>query len=47
MASVLLLKVMRGSSGPGQGLSTHGEEGATPQSTVEGYWAPDVGSAQD
>jgi len=36
-ASVLLLKVMRGSSGPGEGLTTKGEEGAAPQSTVGGY----------
>lgn len=46
-ASVLLLKVMRGSSGPGEGSTTNGEEGAAPQSTVGGYWAPEGGAAQD
>lgn len=46
-ASVLLLKVMTGSSGPGEGFTTNGEEGAALQSTVGGYWAPEAGAAQD
>lgn len=46
-ASVLLLKVITGSSGPGEGFTTNGEEGAALQSTVGGYWAPDVGAVQD
>lgn len=44
--SVWVLKVMRGSSGPGAGQTTNGEEGAAPQSTVGGYWAPDGGTLQ-
>lgn len=35
-ASVLLLKVRRGSSGPGHEVTTKGEEGAAPQTTVGG-----------
>lgn len=46
-ASVLLRKVMRGSSGPGEGLTTNGEEGAALQSTVGGYWAPEGRASQD
>lgn len=46
-ASVLLLKVIRGSSGPGDGATTHGHEGATLQSTVGGYWAPEEGAEPD
>lgn len=45
-ASVLVLKVMRGSRGPGEGLTTNREEGAALQSTVGGYWAPDGGAVQ-
>ena len=44
--SVWVLKVMRGSSGPGAGQTTNGEGGAAPQSTVGGYWAPDGGTLQ-
>lgn len=46
-ASLLLLNVKSGSSGPGGGLTTNGEEGADLQSTVGGYWAPDEGGVQD
>lgn len=46
-ASALVLKVMRGSSGPGEGFTTNGEEGAALPSTVGGYWAPEEGAAQD
>lgn len=45
-ASVLVLKTMRGSSGPAEGFTTKGEEGAALQSTVGGYWAPELGAAQ-
>lgn len=46
-ASALLLKVMRGSSGPWGGLTTNEEEGATLQSKVGGYRSPEGGAAQD
>lgn len=46
-ASLLLLNVKSGSSGPGGGLTTNGEEGAALESTVGGYWAPEEGGVQD
>lgn len=46
-ASVLLLKVIRGSIGPAEGAITHAEEGATPQRTVGGNWLFEEGAAQD
>lgn len=45
-ASVLVLKIMSGSSGPGEGFTTKEEEGAALQSTVGGYWEPELEAAQ-
>lgn len=46
-ASLLLLNVKSGSSGPGGGFTTNGEEGADLESTVGGYRAPEEGGVQD